>query len=235
MGTRIDRRFDYLRQRAEQGANQRSDETNQAIQRRGIQQGIAGGAQAKLVERAQRQNEELKAQELGGIESEREMALAQQDELEAGRKFAREERMGSQDFAGQQAELGRQFQASESMKAKDHEGWLLKKNQGFQSLLFNKEMKFKKSAQKAAEGQFGQQMKLAMKQFKLDKTVSQFNMDMAERMANKKDLIGGVGGWLEKARKGGGNFGSDTVLGAAAGGMMAGGSGAVTGGLANSF
>ena len=68
--------------------------------------------------------------------------------------------------------------------------------------LFDKEMGFKDRVQAAAEGQFAENLKVIERQFFEDQRVNDFNMKMAEKMFNKKDMSSNIGSlWDENVAK----------------------------------
>ena len=188
--SRIDRRFDVLRSKAEQDIGAQQQKAGEGLARQAVAQGNAGsGVQQKLASQQQQQFATQKQNAINDVESQREAAQSQADEIqaqrdfakaerEAGQQFATGERLGQQEFASYQAKLGREFESGEAAKQR-----------GFSEKLFNKDMAFKDKVRKDNNAQFAKQFGLAMKQFDLDTKVSEFNMDMANKQWNKKDLL----------------------------------------------
>lgn len=183
MGNRIQRRFDYLRQQTEQGVNADQQKAEEGLQRQAASKGRLGsGVYQQQQQQQQKQGAAIKQNALEGVEVQRDAALGQQEELQAQRDFAKSEREASQGFAAQQAQIGREYGTSERLAS-----------QGFNSAMFDKDQAFKQKLSDISESQFGQQMSAQMdqfmKQYGLDKKVSDFNMKMANQQANKMDFM----------------------------------------------
>lgn len=221
MGNRIQRRFDYLRTQTEQQANQQQQKAGEDIERQAAARGrLGGGVTQKLKTQANEAIEGQKRQAIEGVESMREQAVGEQEEREANRafaakesalgrdltregmSFAREERLGGQDFAAGQAGIQRSH------------------DQG----LFDKQMAFNKKAQNIQSAQFKAQLKqskaLAERQFELDEWATKFNAKIAQQQANKNPGLLGSGGIL-----GTGIGGEQGLLGTGIGGYGGGGGG----------
>lgn len=185
----LNRRYDLIKKKLTNETQAAHGKQNEDLQRNLARMGqVNSGAGLKL----QRQlgDEQMKqvAAVGEGVEAERAGAEMQEQEMERQRQFAREERLSSQEFArgereGSQSFMRGEREGSQAFATSERLG-----TQGFSKSLFDAEMKFKEKGMKVQQGQFAQQMKLAMKQFKLDEKVSNFNMDMAEKMWNKKDM-----------------------------------------------
>lgn len=179
MGNRIQRRFDYLREQTERDVNQQQQQAAEGLQRQAAAKGRLGsGAFQKQQAQQQKQAADIRQQAIGDVESQREAALAQQEEVQAQRDFQKAEREAGQNFAAQQSQINRDYSTSERLAG-----------QNFNEKLFDKDAAFKQKAMDLQESQFGQQMQMAMQQFGLDKKVSEFNMKMANQQANKMDFM----------------------------------------------
>lgn len=226
MGTRIDRRFDYLRQKTEQEANQAGQKANEDLTRQAAARGRLGSGnfikqQAQLQDQVQKQKQNA----LEGVESQRDMALQQTEEAQLNRDFARGEREASQKFGAEQNLQNLQFQAGENLKNRQFATGERIAGQEFSSGMFDKQQAARQleldQAQKNWEKQFATQNKQWTKQFKLDKRVSEFNMQMAQRaqaLAEKPGLFDRLMGM-----SGGGtlNWAGDTLgVGGSAGGFI---------------
>ena len=198
MGTRIDRRFDYLRKQTEQDSERQGQEQTDALQRQAASRGRLGsGSYQKVQMQANEALQKQKQNAIEGVESQREAALAQKEEADVNRQFARDERLGSQEFA----------MASQ------------RQSEGFQEGMWNKqeEVRRKESHDAAWQAQqnFKVQMKMADAQFAEDQKVNAFNMKIAAKLANAKGDDGGFLGDFGKFIMGGGAAGAagNTVKG----------------------
>lgn len=204
--SRLDRRFDTLRSKVEQDANAQNQQQQEAMQRRAAATGMGGsGAFTKLGAKVAQEGEKMKQNALMDVEGQREGAQAQLDEQNAQREFARAERLGSQDFAKgerlgsqdfatrQQAEQMK-FARSERLGSQAFQSSEAAAQRGFSKQLFDREMDFKNRVQDAAEAQFFHNLERVDRQFWEDNRVNDFNMNMANKMFNKKDMFQGIGG-----------------------------------------
>ena len=110
--------FDIMRQRIKERAQQRGQQAQTGVNQNFASRGLLqSGAQIKAQERA--------AQDVAtqAREEDRDVLVAEaqvnraQREAEAGRQFQTSERLGSQQFAGEQTELQRQFAAKQARLA----------------------------------------------------------------------------------------------------------------------
>lgn len=231
--SRLDRRFDTLKNKVEQQANAVNQQQQEAMARKGAATGAGNsGAFMKLGEKVRLEGENQKNNALMEVEGQREGAQAQLDEANTNRAFAQSEREGSQKFARQMAQEERKFGASEAQKARNFQSAEAKIQRGFSKDLFNKEMRFKERVQGAAEGQFDVQMEKMDRQFFEDQRISDFNMDMATKMFNKKDMMeffGNMAGY--DPRTGGTSTGNNPLVAGMGGGMNSQSNGPSGGGL----
>ena len=205
----LNRRYELIKKKliSEQGAqNQMQNEGMQRNLARGgnLNSGAGLKLQQQMGEAQLKQNESIGE----SVEAEKAGAQLQMEEAQRNRDFATSERLGGQEFASGERAAGESFAKGERLGA-----------QGFSKQLFDADMKFKTKSANIQQSQFGQQMKMAMKQFKLDEKVSMFNMDMAEKMWNKKDMMeffGNMHGY--DPRTGGTSSGNSPFFGGGGGG-----------------
>lgn len=165
--SRIDRRFDTLKNKVSQEAEAAKQTAQEGLARKAVAQGAGGGAFAKLGMQQEKQIGAQKQAAINDIQGQQEQAVQAAEEVQANRDFARTEREAAQSFAANEAAVSR----------------------GFNKEMFDKDMSFKNKVQNQATKQFKQQMDFAAKQFGWDKKIGQFNMDMATAQFNKKDLM----------------------------------------------
>lgn len=238
-GDAIGRRYELLRKRQQQQGTRRQQLESDALKRQAAQAGMVGsGAMIKQSQLASQQREKDLAQAQEGLDVSEQGERFQQEQIKAQRDFQRGEREASQqfaaeqagigrDFAAEQAGIGREFARAERLGAQNYQAAQADKQRGFSKNLFDREMQFKEQSRGIQQSQFKQQFDQALKQFELDEEVTRFNMDMAMKQFNKKDmtewLMGGAhGGEILNDR-----FGIDFGMG---GGGGLGGSGSNFGG-----
>lgn len=193
-GSRLDRRFDTLRSKVEQEANKANEAQQEAFARRGAATGLGNtGAFMKLGAKAQQEGEANKRNALMDVESQREAAQAGLDEANAQREFARYERQDSERFQRRMAQEAQQFAKKERVASQAFASSEAAAQRGFSREIFDKEMAFKDRVQSAAEGQFLQNLDRVDRQFWEDNRINDFNMKMAEKMFNKKDMFSNIG------------------------------------------
>lgn len=161
------RRFDVLRAKTEGAANEQQQMQTDALTRQAAARGRLGSGNF------QKQNQQLqkglstqKENAVGDVESQRELAVAQQHEASAQRAYQSEEAAKQRAFTADQAKIQR----------------------GFDRDVFNKESEFKATAFNEQNAQFMDQMGIKVQEMQMDKDISQFNMDMAAKTFNKKDM-----------------------------------------------
>lgn len=215
----IQKQYDPLRKRAQQQEAANLQGQNDAMARRAAMQGGGpGGAyekQAQLVQgqsaqRLQSANEGIDAQQQGALNQAREVQDQrdfQRAERVGSQDFSRGERLGSQDFSAKQAGEQRKFLTGERLGTQDWQAGQAVEQRKWQT-------GERADAQRQQDRQFQQQMDRDAERFLHEIEVDQFNMDMAEKMFNKKDLLeqlfgnfsmGKLGGLF--AGKGGGQAG----------------------------
>jgi hypothetical protein len=108
--------FDIARKRARSQAGREAEQRKQSLQRRAAQ--LGGGTGRGTLLKAEQTVERERGEQIAGAEEQigaAERAEARRKrEIAEGRQFSREERLGSEKFAGEQAGLGREFAAGES-------------------------------------------------------------------------------------------------------------------------
>jgi hypothetical protein len=107
--------------------------------------------------------------------------------------FAKSERLGSQDFAAQQADIMRQYQTSERKGSQAFARLERIESQGWSETMQESQNIFQEKLHTAQmtqqQTQFDAQMKQMLDQFEEDQRVNAFNMGMAEKQFNKKGLM----------------------------------------------
>lgn len=202
MGNRIDRRFDYLRKQTEADADKVNQQQSEGLLRTAASQGRSGsGAFQKLAGQQQLGLANQKQNALEGVEAARDASQS----------------------AAEEADLNRKFQSAEAVQQRGFQSAEAEKDRLFNKGMFDVQQSFKEKLNDQSLAQFKDQFGLAMKQFKLDSKVSDFNMSMAKQMANDAgkpgffdQLFGGSGGFNV------GDFFKSSAMGA--GNIYAGGS-----------
>lgn len=201
----IKKQYDPLRKRAQQQESANLQGQNDAMSRRAAAQGGGPGgayekqaqlAQTASAERLQSANEGINAQEQGAVNQAREVQ-AQRDygtsERVAGQKFASGERLGSQDFAERQRLGSQDFSKGERLGTQDWQATQAAEQRKFVSGERQAGQKWqtgeRADAQRQQDRQFQEQLGRDWERFQHEKFVDDFNMQMAEKMFNKKDLL----------------------------------------------
>lgn len=164
MGLRIDpnARFEREKQRSRQEETGRQQLAREAIARKFAAQGLQGsGADIRITQQAQEEGAKRLSERFGDIESRQEAEALQRQQIEEARKFAREERIGSQQFAAEQARLGREQQATQ----------------------FAEQMGFSREQFKEAKAQFQKQFDLQVRDFDLREGLTEQQAKLAEQAA----------------------------------------------------
>jgi hypothetical protein len=175
MGLRIDpnARFEREKQRARQEETGRQQLAREAIARKFAAQGLQGsGADIRITQQAQEEGAKRLSERFGEIESRQEAEALQRQQIEETRKFAREERLGSQQFAAEQARLGREQQATQFAE-----------QMGFSREQFAEQMGFSREQFKEAKAQFQKQFDLQAKDFDLREGLTEQQAKLAEQAA----------------------------------------------------
>lgn len=112
--------YDVARQQAAQRENATRQQTGDAISRRfAAMGGGPGGAQIKVQQDVADQSAKRLEGTMQQIDSAERAENERKAEVEAGRTFAREERLGSQGFAADQSALQRRFASDEARLGRD--------------------------------------------------------------------------------------------------------------------
>jgi hypothetical protein len=110
--------FELLRRRLQQRGATRGEARQRDLNRRfAAAGGLPSGAAFKIRQQAQEAAERQTSEDVQDINVIEAQTRRQEREAQRGREFAREERIGAQEFAGQQAQLGREFQTTERLGA----------------------------------------------------------------------------------------------------------------------
>lgn len=190
----IKKQYDPLRKRAEQAERANLQTQNDAMARRAAMQGGGpGGAYEKQAQLAQESSARRLQDANEGINAQESGALNQAREIQAGRDFSREERLGSQDFSRGER-LGQQkFATGERLGSQDFSAKQAAEQRSFVSGERAASQKWqtgeRADAQRQQDRQFQQQLDRDAERFAHEQFVDDFNMQMAEKMFNKKDLL----------------------------------------------
>jgi hypothetical protein len=162
--------------------------------------GQNGGAAITDERKMMGEDNSAREQALGAIDSAELSNQEQIAEAEKNRQFSKSEREGSQKFAKEERQQSQGYASKEAAAGRQ----TAKDTQAYQ--IFNAN----KMASRDRKYQMGiAKMQNALGQQTLDwqKQVDQFNMDMAEAMANKKDTFGRLGDFATKGyKKGAGGY-----------------------------
>lgn len=124
--------FEILRKRARERGIQRQQETDQTIKRQFASQGMLGsGAHIKQAQLGAQESERITGEQLGELDIAQARENQRRREVSEGRDFATRERVGSQEFAGQQAGLQRGFLSAERLGGQEFAGQQAGLQRGF--------------------------------------------------------------------------------------------------------
>lgn len=174
--------FDLQRKRINDQAQAQGQQENDAIQRRfAAMGGLNSGANIKAIQQQQDSALQRRQQALEGVDMSEAQDASRRAEVEAGRQFQREERLGGQDFSAGQAALQRQFQTGERLSGQDFASAQNLAQREFQS----RENAANRDVQKwQAELQNSlalKQLDLDTQKFGYDKEVNEWNKRMYEQ------------------------------------------------------
>lgn len=201
----IQKQFDPMRRRLQQQEAANLQTQKDALARRAAASG--GGPSGAFVKQEQLASD-ASARRLQdaneGVDAQFQAALNQERQVQAGRDFAREERIGSQDFSAKQGAIQRKWQSGE---AATQRGWQTGERMSSQDFSASERYAAQKFADKQRrygerfqggqaaadrairqqamaiqETQFAKQLELAMAQFDWEKIVDQWNKDLADRI-----------------------------------------------------
>lgn len=179
----ISKQYEAERQRISSRENANQQTQKDAIARRMAQLGGGpGGAFIKLENQVNDQSAQRVGEQNLALSGQEAAALQDVKRAEEQMNFARQERMSSQDFQSAENLSAREAAAKEAAEARKWQTEEGSRNRYWQS----GESKLARDLQKS---QFGQQMDLSWKQFAHEQFVDDFNMKMAEKMFNKKDML----------------------------------------------
>lgn len=219
----IKKQYDPMRARAQQAEAAQLQTQKDAMARRAAQlgggpsgsfikqEGLATDASAKRLQAA---NEGIDAQQQGAVNQARQVHEQrdwQTGERVAGQDFAKSERIAGMDFANRTAAENRAFQTSERLGSQE-----------FATKSADRNYEFQKDQNAANRIMQQKAMDLGAEQWKQsfdhEKEVDAFNMDMANKMYKKKDLLEQLFGNFSGASVSGGwkkifGGGGDTVFG----------------------
>lgn len=190
---RINRRFDYLRQQTQQDANKNQQLAMENLERQAASRGRLGsGAFQKLRSQAGDQLADQRNKALEGVESQRDVALGQQEELQAQRDFSRGEREASQKFGAEQALLQRQHASGERAAAQRFASGERLAGQRFTAQQNAIQQAFKEKVFSTQTDQWLQQFEQAKKQWMIEQS-GYFNVDEYGQPIKDKDgnIVGG--------------------------------------------
>lgn len=189
MASVVDRHFDYLRKQREADISKQQQMQGEDLDRTAARQGMSGsGAFVKLKGQQSQGFDTQRANAIDDVEGQRALALGEIEARDKQMNFAKEQAQLDRDFSKGESIAQRDFMKGESKAQRAFQSSEAAAERGFNKQLFDKEMEFKNRVQLEQELFNGAQMKMALKQFNLDKKVSEFNMDMAMRQWNKKEI-----------------------------------------------
>ena len=179
-------KFDVARQRLGQQVTAGKQEQEDALKRRFAALGGAGsGAQIKQEQLVKERAQQQLAQGTEAIGAQEQEEQRQQAEIEKQRQFQSAERQASEAFQAAQQEKGmgfarEQFEFQKGRAAAD-DVWRQK--------AFDLDSTWKEKTFGAQGDQFRQQMEMASRQFDLDQQISDANLRIQNKMANKKGIF----------------------------------------------
>ena len=179
----ITKQFDPMRRRLQQQETANLQGQRDVLQRRSAQ--LGGGPSGALVKQEQMASD-ASARRLvdanAAVNAQESATLNQAREAQAGRDFARSERLGSQKFASGESALQRKFLTGERLGTQKWQTGERIGSQDFASSQAEQNRIYDAS-------KFGQQMAFEGERFAHEKDVDAFNMDLATKMLEKKDIL----------------------------------------------
>ena len=171
----ITKQFDPMRRRLQQQETANLQGQRDVLQRRSAQ--LGGGPSGALVKQEQMASD-ASARRLvdanAAVNAQESATLNQAREAQAGRDFARSERLGSQKFASGESALQRKFLTGERLGTQKWQTGERIGSQDFASSQAEQNRIYDAS-------KFGQQMAFEGERFAHEKDVDAFNMDLATR------------------------------------------------------
>lgn len=207
--------YDIQRNRIRQDSAQQAQQQNDALKRRFASMGgLNSGSFLKAQERLVGQQEQNAQRAMEGVDVEESRANEAKAEADKNRAFAREERLGTQEFQAGENALGRKFATSEreagqtfaAGEAGKQRDWAAGESalsrafaksereagQAFQTGERTSAQDFAAgqaaTARASQDKQFNEQMKLARQQFALDSDTTDFNKRLSAFMAGTSVL-----------------------------------------------
>lgn len=165
MGLRVDpnARFEREKSRARQEENARQQQVQEAVKRKFASQGLSGaGSEIKTIRQAQDVGAERVDRRIGDIQGLQEQEALQRQQVEDARKFAKEERLGTQQFQSEQAQLARDLQQQQ----------------------FAEQLGFSKEQFSEQKKQFTQQFQQSLKEFDFSKGLSEKQIALAQKASD---------------------------------------------------
>lgn len=216
LGDDVGKQFDYQRQKAATREAANLQGQKDAMARRAAQ--LGGGPSGAFIKQEQIAGDQSAARLAdanAGINEAQNAEVRRLNEVKEGRDFqtserlgsqgfATKERLGSQEFGAGQADLGRKFQTSERLGSEDFGAGQAAIGRKFQTSERLGTQKF--ASKEATEGrdwqggqndlnrsmqkdQFGKTLDFQKDRALHEDVVDQFNMELATKMANKKDML----------------------------------------------
>ena len=186
-----DARFRRLEKRAKQDVTSQKQQAQEGLRRKFAAQGLgSSGAAIKQEQIVEEKAGQALGRRLEGVASLREEEAFKQEQIDQARKFQTSEREAGQKFGARQAALGRAFSTSERLSSQQFASNEAQFGRDFANKQLKKQQAFQKNVVlKMQQNQFNKQMALALKKYKLDEKVTNFNMDQAIEEANKPDFF----------------------------------------------
>jgi hypothetical protein len=200
----IDPRFELARKRAKQASTAATAGTQQqseAAKRRFAALGLGtSGAALKQEQQIMQQGAQRLSQAEEGIQAQEFAEQARKREIQEGRQFASEQSALGRRFQAEQAQLGREFQSSLAEEQRAFATGEREASEKFgaeqaqisrdiQQKQFQDTFALQQDAQKFSQTLAGQQMKLALDQFGIDKMVTFANLILQSHEAGFEGKI----------------------------------------------
>lgn len=189
MSSALNRRFDLLRSKAEGEANTQAQTAQDALARSAASRGRLGsGNVVKQGALLQKGLAGQKSDAINNIETQREVAVEDQNQKEADKAFAFNQEEQGRVFQSSEAANQRGFASQEAVKQRNYEKEAAYRDQNFKNLLYDQ-----------SNAQFKEQMNMSMKQLQMDKDVTEFNKKMAKKAANggHRDIVQRGTNWYQ--------------------------------------
>ena len=190
----MESKYDILRRRAQQTVGAQQQQESDVLKRRFSALGMGGSGNAIKAEmQSQEKARDQLAQTSENIGFQEAAEQERKAETEANRKFAREERLGSEKFSSGESALARRFaadeanrmrkfQTSERLGSQEFSAQQARYQADLQTKMFYKQLKQQNQ-------QFNKSMAFEDRKFLEEIRVNDFNMKMAAKMANEKGMF----------------------------------------------